>query len=94
MNYKSVKARVTKHKEKHILFASKGGYLFLGIIAGWSAAHYFVCSSDSGVWPHEILYIDFLIELVNKMGGLTVVVGAAVAIYTVYLKGKGKGTGK
>ena len=86
----TLKEKVVKHKEKHVLFAGKGGYFILGIIAGWSAAHYFVCSSVTGVWPHEILYLDFLIEIANKLGGFTAVVGAVIAIYTVYLKGKRK----
>jgi len=86
MTYKSVKASVTKHKQKHVLFAGKGGYFVLGAIAGWSIAHYFVCSSINGVWPHDILYFDFVIEIVDKFGGLTAVAGVAIAIYTVYMK--------
>lgn len=69
-----------KNKEKHISFAGKAGYFILGTAAGWSAAHYF-----GGMWPKDFL-INTVIDLINRLGGLTAVVGAGIAIYNVYIK--------
>ncbi len=82
----NIKKKIIEHKEKHVLFAGKGGYFIMGLIAGWSAAHYFVCYAGGGVWPHDISVFDAAIEIINKLGGLTAVVGAGIALYTVYWK--------
>ncbi len=85
MTYKRVKARIVKNKKQHFLLAGKGGHAVLGLIAGWSAAHWFVHYAG-GTWPHDVFIGEALLEVINKLGGLTAVVSAAIAIYTVYKK--------
>lgn len=81
----NIKKKIIQHKTKHVLFAGKIGYAALGVIAGWSAAHYFVHYAG-GIWPQDVLFFEAVIEVINKLGGLTVVVGAGIALYTVYMK--------
>jgi len=85
MTYKKVKASITKNKKQHLSFIGRNGHILMGVIAGWSLAHWFVHYAG-GTWPHDVFIGEALLEVINKLGGLTAVVSAVIAIYTVYKK--------
>ena len=68
------------------------GYVFIGIPVGWSLSHYFVIEYG-GTWPPTSTFrlgLDLLIYIVDKFGGLGVVVGAGIAIYRNFFYKKRK----
>lgn len=89
MKINEAKQIIIKNKKKHFLLAGRCGYFFLGAIAGWSAAHYFVIYAG-GSWPMNKLFLDVIVDLIDRLGGLSVVIGAVVAIYNIYVKRKGQ----
>ena len=75
-------------KSKPWSFFRRLTYIAMGIPTGWSMAHYYVLHFN-GTWPKESLF-GFGLHLINEFGGLTVVVGAGIAIYRAYLHRKDK----